>query len=72
MRHMKTVHVLQPICGIGQLHESVKSSTTEYNTTTYKLDTIHSLIRPDVLVDVPVAHPLRDHGKLIISKIRSQ
>jgi len=72
MRHMKIVHVLQPIRDTGQLDESVKSATTEYNTTTYKLDTIHSLMLPDIPIDVPVAHPLRDHGKLTMLKIRSQ
>ena len=72
MYHMKTVHVLQPIRNIGQLNESVKLTTTGYNTTTYKLDQIHSLIHLEVLVDIPVAHPLRDHGKLTISKVHSQ
>jgi len=72
MYHMKTVHVLQPVRGTGQLSKSVKLATIGYNTTTYKLDTIRSLVSPGVLVDVPIAHPLRDHGKLTISKIRSQ
>jgi len=72
MHHMKTVHVLQPICGIGQLDESVKLATTGYNATTYKLDTIHPLMLPDIPVDVPMAHQLRDHGKLTVTKIYSK
>jgi len=52
MYHMKTVHVLQPICGVGQLDESVRLATTGYNATTYELYTIHSLMLPGVPIDV--------------------
>lgn len=72
MYYVKIVHVLQPIRGVGQLDESVRPATTEHNTTTYELDTIHSLVHPDVLVDVPVVHPLRHHGKATIPKIYSE
>jgi hypothetical protein len=69
---MKTVHVPQPIRGIGQLDGSVRLAATRYNTATYELDTVHSLVHPNILVDVPVVRPLGHHRKLTISNIYSE
>ena len=58
MHHVNAVHVLQSICGIDQLNESVTSVSARFGTFTHELDAINPLIVLYELVDAPVVHPL--------------
>jgi len=38
---------------------------------TYKLNTVHMLIPPDKLVDVPIFHPRRNHREPLVTHCHS-
>ena len=60
MHNAEIVHILQSVCNIDQLDDTLVS-LLRGQVTTYELGAVHMPILPNELVDVPVFHPLGNH-----------
>ena len=64
VNYMEFMHILQPICSVGQLKGS-SAIISRIEVTTYKLGAVHMLIPPNKVVDVSILHPLGNEGKAV-------
>jgi len=71
VHHVDAVHILQSICGVNQLNESVTLTSASYGAIAHELSTVNSLIILYELIDVTVIHPLGYHRESVVFQSRT-
>ena len=67
------MHVCQATCNVGQLNrESVRLSESGDRGVAYKLNAVCMSVLLNELIDVPILHPLGDHGKSALTHRHSK
>jgi hypothetical protein len=67
MNNVEAMHVRQAARNINQLNRTSARLCSGDRGVMHKLSPVHMIVLLDKLVDVPMFHPLGDHGKPVVT-----